>query len=43
MKEIVSVEAIANKIYMIRGMKVILDRDLSEGTSTDSLLILCLT
>ncbi len=30
MTDIVSVEAIANKIYFIRGMKVMLDRDLAE-------------
>ncbi len=30
MTELVSVEAIANKIYFIRGMKVMLDRDLAE-------------
>jgi hypothetical protein len=30
MTDIVSVEAIANKIYFIRGIKVMLDRDLAE-------------
>jgi hypothetical protein len=29
MPDIVSVEAIADKIYLIRGMKVMLDRDLA--------------
>ena len=30
MKEIVSVESITNRIYFIRGIKVMLDRDLAE-------------
>jgi hypothetical protein len=30
MSDIVSVEAIAGKIYLIRGLKVMLDRDLAE-------------
>ncbi len=30
MTKIISVEAITNKIYFIRGMKVMLDRDLAE-------------
>jgi len=30
MSDIVSVEAIAGKIYLIRGTKVMLDRDLAE-------------
>lgn len=30
MSEIITTEAIASKIYIIRGVKVILDRDLAE-------------
>jgi len=30
MPDIVPLERIANKIYLIRGMKVMLDRDLAE-------------
>jgi len=30
MSDIVPMEKIANKIYLIRGMKVMLDRDLAE-------------
>ena len=30
MADIVPLERIANKIYLIRGMKVILDKDLAE-------------
>ena len=30
MSDIVPMERIANKIYLIRGMKVMLDRDLAE-------------
>jgi len=39
MSDIVSVETIAGKIYLIRGTKVILDRDLSElyGVETKQL------
>ena len=39
MSDIVSVEAISDKIYLIRGLKVMLDRDLAElyGTETKRL------
>ena len=30
MSDIISIEAIAGKIYLIRGLKVMLDRDLAE-------------
>ena len=30
MSDIISFEAIADKIYLMRGLKVILDRDLAE-------------
>ncbi len=40
MTELVSVELIASKIYLIRGIKVLLDRDLAElyGVETRSLI-----
>ena len=40
MTELVSVELIASKIYLIRGIKVMLDRDLAElyGVETRSLI-----
>ena len=30
MSELISIEAVANKIFFIRGVKVMLDRDLAE-------------
>jgi ORF6N domain len=40
MKTLVPIELIASKIYLIRGIKVILDRDLAElyGVETRSLI-----
>ena len=39
MKDIVSIESITNRIYFIRGHKVMLDRDLAElyGVETKAL------